>query len=72
MLLCVTVILIGMTPWAFLIILASEAFGGGDMYYHWLSVVPLALVAVIWVFVIKRWRREESQKRPPANSKGAS
>jgi uncharacterized membrane protein YdjX (TVP38/TMEM64 family) len=68
----ITLVLIGVTPWAFLFIMVGEALGDGDLYYHWLSVIPLMVVVVIWIFFVRRSRREESQKGPPEDSKGAS
>lgn len=59
---CVTAVLIPVTPWAFIFVMAAEAFDGGPPYYHWLSVVPLLVVSIIWVFVCWKWHREDSQR----------
>jgi hypothetical protein len=50
--------LVFLTPMAVVVILASEAFGGGGVYYHWLPLILLAVVAVIWIFVIRNLRKD--------------
>jgi hypothetical protein len=55
---CITALLIPATPCAYLIIALAEE----DHHYRYLSLIPLAPVAVIWVFVFWKWHREDSQK----------
>jgi len=48
----------GITPFAFLVILAGEAFGTGPYYYHWLALIPLSLLACAWIVAALRIHRK--------------
>jgi hypothetical protein len=64
-LVCVTAVLVPLTPLAFFVILVGDALHDGH-HYHWLSLIPLAVVLVLWVFVIKT-KPEDDQKGPPSD-----
>ena len=65
-LICVAVYVAVMPP----TIVFMGLFLGVQVYYFWLSLIPLALVVLLWVVALRMTRA--SHKGPPENSKGAS
>jgi hypothetical protein len=69
-LVCVTAVLVPLTALAFVVMWLGDTIGDGG-HYRWLSLIPLAVVVVLWVFVVKT-KPADHQKGPPTNSKGIS
>jgi hypothetical protein len=51
----VTVLVALATPFAFLLLLAGEVYGHEQ--YHWLSLVPLTVIVLLWVAVLRMGKR---------------
>jgi hypothetical protein len=48
----ITAMLVFLTPLAWLAVAVGEAFDARQLSYHWLTLIPLAVVAVIWLIVL--------------------
>jgi hypothetical protein len=59
----VSMIVLMVTPFVFFSIAFAEGlFNGLHLNYHWFSVIPAAVILLIWAFVLRYlWRRDRGR-----------